>query len=126
MVDTHSINPVSRNIMALPETFTSIKAKISPNVKVAIEAMNQALLDVCADPDVKPQAKLKVTQDYLALYMKLENEIMKEAEHREVMKHKRLQTKIKQTEAMDKEKESEEDGFSPIVQSRFSPSMNIN
>lgn len=112
--------------MALPETFTSIKAKISPNVKVAIEAMNQALLDVCADENVKPQAKLKVTQDYLALYMRLENEIMKEAEHREVMKHKRLQTKIKQTEAMDKEKESEEDGFSPIVQSRFSPSMNIN
>ena len=35
-------------------------------------------------------------------------------------------TKIKQSEAMDKEKESEEDGFSPIVQSRFSPSMNIN
>lgn len=107
--------------MSLPESFTTIKAKMSGNVRLAIEGMNDALAEICSDPEIKAKDKLKATQDYLAMYMRIENEIMREAEHREVMKQRKLNTKIKQAEVADLDDDGM--GFKPVVQSNFSPNM---
>jgi hypothetical protein len=108
----------------LPETFTSMKAKMNSNVSTAIEAMNKALLDMCSDEDTKAKDKLKATQDYLALYMRLESEIQREKESRETMKQRKLNTRIKEAQVAEIEN-TEEGGVRDIAlsQSKFNPTM---
>lgn len=106
----------------LPETFTSIRAKMNGNVKFAIDNMNDALKAMCEDIDTSPKEKLKATQDYLALFMKLENEVHKEKENREITKQRKLNTKIKEYELS--RLEGEDEGIPvEINQSKFSPTM---
>lgn len=107
----------------IPETFLSIKAKMNSNIKFAIEEMNKSLEEMCADVETKPKDKLKATQDYLALYLRLENEIMREREHKEIMKQRKLNTKIKQSEVAKIEDEELSDGFKPVNQVKFSATM---
>ena len=109
---------------SIPESFTSIKAKMNRNVKFAIEQMNLALENLCNDTQVSAKEKLKASQDFLSMYLRLENEIMKEAEHREIMKQRKLNTKIKQHEVSEIEEDSVDKGFKPVNQSKFSPTMN--
>lgn len=109
----------------LPETFTSIRAKMNGNVKFAIDEMNKALMDMCSSEDVSSKEKLRATQDYLALFMRLESEVSKEKEQREIMKQRKLNTRIKESEVA--KIEAEEEGVpSAIVQSKFSASMSVN
>ena len=109
----------------LPETFTSIRAKMNGNVKFAIDEMNKALMDMCSSKDVSSKEKLRATQDYLALFMRLESEVSKEKEQREIMKQRKLNTRIKESEVA--KIEAEEEGVpSAIVQSKFSSSMSVN
>lgn len=108
----------------IPESFTSIKAKMNKNVRFAIDQMNLALESLCVDPLVSAKEKLKASQDFLAMYMRLENEIMKEQEHKEVMKHRRLNTKIKQAEVNELEETTIDKNFKPVNQSKFNPTMN--
>lgn len=106
----------------LPETFTSIRAKMNGNVKFAIDEMNLALKTMCESTDVSAKEKLRATQDYLALFMRLESEVSKEKEQREIMKQRKLNTRIKESEVA--KIEAEEEGVpSAIVQSKFSPTM---
>ena len=109
--------------MSLPETFSSIKAKMNSNIPFVIEHMNLSLKDMCSDDEVKAKDKLKATQDYLALYMRLDNEIAREKEQREIMKQRKLNTRIKQAEVNEIEDNALDVGFKPIVQSKFSPTM---
>ena len=111
--------------MAFPETFSSMKAKMNNNVQYAIEQMNLSLVAICEDEDTKPKDKLKATQDYLGMYMRLVNEISQETEKREVMKQRKLVTLIKQHEVAEIEGRDSNDGngFQPILQSKFSPTM---
>lgn len=112
----------------LPETFTSIRAKMNGNVKFAIDNMNDALKAMCEDIDTSPKEKLKATQDYLALFMKLENEVHKEKENREITKQRKLNTKIKEYELDKLSGESEEANGMPnaVMQAKFSPTMTRN
>ena len=109
--------------MKLPETFSSIKAKMNSKVGFAVEEMNDSLEKLCLDPDVKAKDKLKATQDYLALYMRLENEIQREKEARENMKQRKLNTRIKEAEVERIENPSGVIPDSAIVQSKFRPTM---
>lgn len=111
---------------SLPESFTSIKSKMNKNVRFAVEQMNKSLEALCGDPLVSDKDKMKASQDFLAMYMRLENEIMKESEHKEVMKHRKLTTKIKQAEVAEIEGDDGDDGeksLKPINQSKFSSTM---
>lgn len=108
----------------MPETFTSMKAKMNSSVADAILAMNAALKEMCEDDEVKPKEKLRATQDYLAMYMRLENEIQKEREGREIMKQRKLNTLIKQAQVEDIENPTGAD--LALHQSKFSPSMSVN
>lgn len=112
----------------LPETFTSIRAKMNGNVKFAIDSMNEALVEMCNSEEVSAKEKLKATQDYLALFMKLENEVHKEKENREITKQRKLNTKIKEYELSKLEDEEEGgDGIpSAVLQAKFSPTMTRN
>lgn len=112
----------------LPETFTSIRAKMNGNVKFAIDNMNDALKDLCEDKEVSNKEKLRATQDYLALFMRLESEVHKEKEQREVMKQRKLNTRIKEAEVAKIEDELEGgDGIpSAVLQAKFSPTMTRN
>lgn len=112
----------------LPETFTSIRAKMNGNVKFAIDNMNDALKAMCEDIETSPKEKLKATQDYLALFMKLENEVHKEKENREITKQRKLNTKIKEYELDKLSGESEEaNGMTnAVMQAKFSPTMTRN
>ena len=112
----------------LPETFTSIRAKMNGNVKFAIDNMNDALKAMCEDIETSPKEKLKATQDYLALFMKLENEVHKEKENREITKQRKLNTKIKEYELDKLSGESEEANGIPnaVMQAKFSPTMTRN
>ena len=84
--------------------------------------MNDALKAMCEDIDTSPKEKLKATQDYLALFMKLENEVHKEKENREITKQRKLNTKIKEYELS--RLEGEDEGIPvEINQSKFSPTM---
>lgn len=109
--------------MSLPENFTSIQAKMNKNMKFAIEQMNLALEAICKDTNVSASAKFKVTTEYLSLYMRLENEKMKEAEHKEVLAHKKLSNKLKRIEVQ--EADGTNDGIRDITSSRanFSSKM---
>jgi len=109
--------------MKFPETFTSMKAKMNSNVSFAIENMNTALKDLCEDTEAKPSAKLKATQEYLALYMRLENEVQREKDGKENYKQNKLNTVIKQHQV---DKLENPDGDVPdtaLKQSKFSPTM---
>ena len=112
----------------LPETFTSIRAKMNGNVKFAIDEMNKALMDMCSSEDVSAKEKLRATQDYLALFMRLESEVSKEKEQREIMKQRKLNTRIKESEVA--KLEAEEEGVSgmpsAVMQAKFSPTMTRN
>lgn len=113
--------------MASPETFTSMKAKMNKNVQYAIEQMNLSLEAICEDVDTKPKDKLKATQDYLGLYIRLTNEISQEAEKREVMKQRRLNTLIKQHEVAEIEGREQDNKIpTAIMQSRFDPNMSVS
>lgn len=107
----------------LPETFTSIKAKMNSKVATTIEYMNDNLELLCEDPDIKPLTKLKATQDYLALYMRLENEIQRERESKEMMKQRKLNTRIKEAEVHNIENPTGVTPDDALLQSRFSPTM---
>lgn len=106
----------------IPESFTSIKSKMNRNVRFAVEQMNEALEAICRDQSISAKDKMRASQDFLSMYMRLENEIMKEQEYREVMKHRKLTTKIKQAEVDDITEGDEP--LKPINQSKFSPTMN--
>ena len=90
----------------------------------AIEQMNLALERMCKDTQVSDKDKLNATQNYIALYLRLENEKMREIEHREAMKLKKLTTRIKQVELDDIEGGGIDKKLAPINQSKFSPTMN--
>lgn len=111
------------NMSSFPESFTSIKSKMNKNVRFAVEQMNKSLEALCGDPQVSDKDKMKASQDFLAMYMRLENEIMKESEHKEVMKHRKLTTKIKQAEVAEIEGDDGEKSLKPINQSKFSSTM---
>lgn len=111
------------NMSSFPESFTSIKSKMNKNVRFAVEQMNKSLEALCGDPQVSDKDKMKASQDFLAMYMRLENEIMKESEHKEVMKHRKLTTKIKQAEVAELEGDDGEKSLKPINQSKFSSTM---
>ena len=115
---------MSFNRNKLPETFTTIKSKMNGRVAFAIEHMNDSLEELCLDPDVKAKDKLKATQDYLALFMRLENEIQREREAKEMMKQRKLNTRIKEAEV---ERIENPTGVVPdpaLTQSKFRPTMN--
>lgn len=82
--------------MRLPESATSIQSKMNDRIAKVVEAMNVALDKLCADEEASPSKILGECQKYLGLYLQLDNHKMKEVEHREMMKLKRLQTKEKQ------------------------------
>jgi hypothetical protein len=106
-----------------PETFLSMKAKMNTMVSFAIENMNTSLEDLCNDKATSPKVKLKATQEYLALYMKLENEIQREKESKEMMKQRRLNTKIKEAEVANIENPTGGVMDEAVKQSKFSPTM---
>ena len=107
----------------LPESFTSMKAKMNSNVANVIKAMNLAINEICLDEEVKAKDKLKATQDYLAMYMRLENEIQRERDGKENYKQNKLTTMIKQHQL---DKLDDPNGGiegQAIQQSKFSPTM---
>ena len=113
--------------MAFPETFSSMKAKMNNNVQYAIEQMNSSLVAICEDEETKPKDKLKATQDYLGMYMRLVNEISQETEKREVMKQRKLVTLIKQHDLAKLEAgENVEAVPSEILQAKFDPNTVYN
>lgn len=109
--------------MAIKETFTSIKSKMNNNVSLAVDAMNQSLEAVVNDPEASAKFKLKVSQDYLGLYLKLINEELKEREHHEIMRQRKLNTIIKQDEVRNLQEDKSSDGEETINQAKFSPTM---
>ncbi len=108
---------------ALPETFTSIKAKMNNSVGDVIKAMNLAIADICSDEDVKAKDKLKATQDYLAMYMRVDNEIQREKDSKENYKQNKLNTIIKQHQVDGLENPDGDDVPKELMQSKFSPTM---
>lgn len=94
----------------LPESLTSVKSKVNTKVKFALEQMNKALEEICASTDTSAKDKFKIAQDYVLLYIRLENEVMKEAEHKENMKQKKFETKIKQYRALEAADQAGEGG----------------
>ena len=108
---------------ALPETFTSMKAKMNSNVATVIKAMNLAINDICIDEKVKAKDKLKATQDYLSMYMRIENEIQREKDNKENYKQNKLNTIIKQHQVDVLENPDGGIEGNAIQQSKFSPTM---
>ena len=119
-------NDIKMNRLAgLPESFTSMKAKMNSKVPYAIEQMNIALEQMCESASTKPKDKLKATQDYLGMYIQLQNQIAKESQEREMSKQRKLNTIIKQAEVAGLE-DGEDKDLAPIAQSNFSPSMSVS
>lgn len=110
-------------MIKLPETFTSIKSKMNSNVAFAIEHMNANLEAICKDESIKAITKLKATQDYLALFMRLENEIQREREAKEMMKQRKLNTRIKESEVAAIENPLGNPADKALSASKFSPTM---
>lgn len=111
--------------MRQPETFFSIKSKMNGQIPFAVEQMNLALQQMCEDASTKPKDKLKATQDYLALYMRLDNEIQRQKEADENMKQRKLNTRIKQHQVAEIEG-SKEPVDQALKQSKFSPTMTVS
>lgn len=110
----------------IPETFQSIKSKMNGKIRFVVEQMNEALDEICTSKEYTAKDKLKATQEYLSVFLRLENEIQKELEHKEVIKNRRLTNKIKQIEVSELEDNQFTDSIKPINQSKFSPTMSGN
>lgn len=109
--------------MKMPENYVSIKSKMNSRVAFAIEHMNSSLEDLCLSEFTKPKDKLKATQDYLALFLRLENEIQREKESKENMKLRKLNTRIKEVEVARLENPTDSLVDQAAYQSKFSPTM---
>ena len=66
-----------------------------------------------------------MAQDYIAMFISVDNHIMKEENHRAEKKLKALNEQIKRHDLNEKEgNTSEGQSFNPVSQSNFKPTMN--
>ena len=81
--------------------------------------------EVSQDLEAKPTTKFKMAQDYIAMFISVDNHIMKEENHRAEKKLKALNEQIKRHDLNEKEGNTSEDqSFKPVSQSNFRPTMN--
>ena len=114
---------MNRVASRLPETFETVRVKMGGKIAFVLEQQDLALESICSSDEFSAKDKLKATQDYLMLWIRLQNEVQKEQEFKENIKNKKLTNKIKQAEVADIEDENFVKGITPINQSKFSPTM---
>jgi len=110
-------------VKRLPITTAQIKAKMNSSMELAIKMAGDALEEVSQDLEAKPTTKFKMAQDYIAMFISVDNHIMKEENHRAEKKLKALNEQIKRHDLNEKEGvgSDNQDEFKPVNQSKFSP-----
>ena len=81
---------MARVVSRLPETFETVKAKMGSKIAFVLEQQDLALEKICNSDEFSAKDKLKATQDYLMLWIRLQNEVQKEQEFKENIKNKKL------------------------------------
>ena len=112
-------------VKRLPITTAQIKAKMNSSMELAIKMAGDALEAVSQDNEAKPTTKFKMAQDYIAMFISVDNHIMKEENHRAEKKLKALNEQIKRHDLNKKEGvgSDNQDEFKPVNQSKFNPNM---
>lgn len=94
---------------------------------MAINMMGEALAAMAADPYAKPTAKFKMGQEYITLFLQLDNHIMKEQNAKADAKLKQLEMKRRAMAIDDANhpanKTSASDPSKPLEEPKFVPSM---
>jgi preprotein translocase subunit SecA len=72
----------------LPETFETVRVKMGGKIAFVLEQQDLALEKICSSDEFSAKDKLKATQDYLMLWIRLQNEVQKEQEFKENIKNK--------------------------------------
>ena len=113
-------------VKRLPITTAQIKAKMNSSMELAIKMAGDALEAVSQDNEAKPTTKFKMAQDYIAMFISVDNHIMKEENHRAEKKLKALNEQIKRHDLNEKEgnTSSSVNEFVEVNQSKFKPTMN--
>ena len=112
-------------VKRLPITTAQIKAKMNSSMELAIKMAGDALEAVSQDLEAKPTTKFKMAQDYIAMFISVDNHIMKEENHRAEKKLKALNEQIKRHDLNEKEgsPSSSVNEFVEVNQSKFKPTM---
>lgn len=98
----------------------TIRAKLIGELDTAIEAMKIALRDA----SLSSKDRYKIASDYLGWIMKVEDKILRDEDHAETMKFKKLKTKIASQEFEEREVESFGQSVKPLNQPKFTPFLN--
>ena len=72
---------MNRVASRLPETFETVKVKMGSKIAFVLEQQDLALEKICNSDEFSAKDKLKATQDYLMLWIRLQNEVQKEQEN---------------------------------------------
>ena len=71
---------MNRVASRLPETFETVRVKMGSKIAFVLEQQDLALEKICSSDEFSAKDKLKATQDYLMLWIRLQNEVQKEQE----------------------------------------------
>ena len=68
---------MNRVASRLPETFETVRVKMGSKIAFVLEQQDLALESICNSDEFSAKDKLKATQDYLMLWIRLQNEVQK-------------------------------------------------
>ena len=74
---------MNRVASRLPETFETVRVKMGGKIAFVLEQQGLALEKICSSDEFSAKDKLKATQDYLMLWIRLQNEVQKEQEFKD-------------------------------------------
>ena len=96
-----------------------IKAKMNSDVELAIQILRDGLVS----KEISAKDKIKLANDYLGLFLKLDDKIIRDEFNKEALKQTKLKTLSLQNDLHEKENEEFLEQTKPLNQPKFSPFM---
>lgn len=97
-----------------------IKAKMNSDVELAIQILRDGLVS----KEISAKDKIKLANDYLGLFLKLDDKIIRDEFNKEALKQTKLKTLSLQGDLHKEKSEKLLDETTPLNQPKFSPFMN--
>ncbi|QEP53199.1 putative DNA helicase [Acinetobacter phage BS46] len=96
-----------------------IKAKMNSDVELAIQILRDGLVS----KEISAKDKIKLANDYLGLFLKLDDKIIRDEFNKEALKQTKLKTLSLQGDLYTEKSEKLLDETTPLNQPKFSPFM---
>ena len=96
-----------------------IKAKMNSDVELAIQILRDGLVS----KEISAKDKIKLANDYLGLFLKLDDKIIRDEFNKEALKQSKLKTLSVQNDLDQREGEQLLEDARPLAAPKFSPFM---